>query len=73
MPGTVIGVFLGAFIALMGAYIIVNPQFGFKINHFLEKKSREATEHDLKMMKVSGVVCIVMGILIVAGMLGIIK
>ena len=72
MEGTIIGVFFGVFIALMGVYIIINPQFGFKINHFLEKKPREATDRDLKMMKVSGVVCVIMGALIVAGMLGII-
>ena len=73
MESTIIGVFFGVFIALMGVYIIIKPQFGFKINHFLEKKPREATDRDLKMMKVSGVVCVIMGALIVAGMLGIIK
>jgi uncharacterized protein YqgC (DUF456 family) len=73
MESTLIGVFLGAFIVLMGAYIIINPQFGFKLNHFLERNPRQATEQDLKMMKLSGVVCIVVGVLILAGMLGILR
>lgn len=73
MESPIIGVFLGAFIALMGVYIVFNPQFGFKLNHFLERRPREATEHDLKMMRISGVVCIVVGVLIVAGMFGVIK
>ena len=73
MEGRRVATFLGTFLVLIGIYIIVNPQFGFKINHFLERNPRDPTEKDLKMMKVSGVVTIVVGAAVLAGTFGLLQ
>ncbi len=73
MEGRLVATFLGTFLVLIGIYIIVNPQFGFKINHFLERNPRDPTEKDLKMMKVSGVVTIVVGAAVLAGTFGLLQ
>ena len=73
MQGMLIPAFLGAFLVLIGIYIILNPEFGFKINHLLERKPREPNEGDLRMMKISGAVTILVGVVVLAGTFGILK
>ena len=73
MENMLIPAALGAFLVLMGIYIILHPKFGFKVNHFLERNPREPTEKDIRMMKVSGAVTILVGVVVLAGTLGILK
>ncbi len=73
MEGTPLAIFFGAFLVLIGVYIFIHPEFGFKINHFLEKNPRKATPRDLLMMKVSGVVTVVVGAAVLAWAFGFLK